>query len=122
MNTNLPVKDIAMNLLKRSQVRVQMAAVLVDSWGVIGWGWNQLDGLHAEEHCLVRSNPRRISGSTLVLAGRRKQSGNLVYAYPCTDKKRCLQKLLDRGIRVVIYHDKQGIWYERDLGTGSRAA
>ena len=109
MNTKRQARDIALDLLRRSSAKVQMAAVVTDvEERTISWGWNSYTE-HAEQAALRRSNPKRIRGSTITVAGRRMKSGNLVFAFPCAQY--CLPLLRARGISAVEFHDKGGTWY-----------
>ena len=113
MNTTKSPKTICVDLLHRSPCRVQMAAVLVDQQQrVYSWGWNN-NYQHAEVHAIKRANPKRVSGSTLYLAGRRAKSGNWVYAFPCSSK--CYKFVLRWGVTRLVSLGKDGVWtiYER---------
>jgi deoxycytidylate deaminase len=109
MNTNRDPKELVVALLNRSQCAVQVAAVLEDVNGVHAWGWNSSGrdgyGQHAEAHCLSRANPRRLAGSILYVAARRRRNGRVVQSRPC---ETC-QKVIWRVTRVV-YRDGNGVW------------
>lgn len=109
MNLKAHPTEIATSLLRRSICAVQVAAVLVDSWGVYSWGWNSSGftgmGEHAEAHCMSRSNRSRWEGSKLFIAARRKRNGRVVTARPCEE----CQKIIPKGVRV-IYRDGNGVW------------
>lgn|SRR6266853_2357516 len=109
MNLKAHPTEIAESLLRRSICAVQVAAVLVDSWGIYSWGWNSSGfsgmGQHAEAHCMQRANKRRVEGSVLYIAARRKRNGRTVTSRPCDD----CRKLIDPTIRV-IYRDGNGVW------------
>lgn len=96
-----------------------MAAVLSDRHGIFSWGWNGKGaglGRHAEEHVLLRANPRRVRGATLTLAGRRTRSGNWVYAYPCSGARHnCLALIRKRGVLLLEWLDKEGFWHTNRL-------
>jgi len=101
-------KQIVQDLLERSTCRVQVAAVISDRNGIVSWGWNG-DAHHAEEHALSRANPKRIVGSTITVAGKRKSSGNFVYARPCSlhkHNKDCYSLLKKKGILTVEFFAK----------------
>ena len=103
-------RDLAVDLLDRSICSVQVAAVIYDNWGIYSWGWNSSGsgfGLHAEAHAIVRSNRSRLSKSALVVAGRRRKSGNTVLSLPCFE---CMKIIVGAGIRSVEYRDKGGAW------------
>lgn len=109
--TDCTPQQLCLDLLKRSTAKVQVAAVLVDDYGIFSWGWNSSgpDGLgqHAEIHALVRANLRRLSGSTIYVAGRRKKSKNPVCAKPCTE----CQEMLDKfAVAHVYWRGKDGLW------------
>lgn len=110
MNRFLPPHEVVLGLMSRSPMRVRMAAVLYDAHGLFSWGWNH-DFVHAEEHCVMRANPARVSRATLVIAGERAKNGNAVLARPCTrQSKNCLELLKRRGVRCVIYRNKAARW------------
>ena len=113
MNTNLSPRRLALDLLKRSSLNVQMAAVLSDQRRTIfSWGWNH-GYVHAEEHAISRANPKRLFASKITIAGRRTKSGNIVCAKPCTkDGKDCRSLIHSRNIGVIEYLDKNGNWIE----------
>ena len=117
MNTKLPVEELVEIVLRRSICRVQMGAVVYDSYGVFAWGWNNpgVDGLgeHAEVHAMRRASKRRLVGATLVVAGRYKKSGGFVEARPCDV---CLGMALDKGLSRVVYRGRDGVWYTIRLG------
>jgi len=102
--------QVALAMMSRSICAVQVGACLVDSWGIYAWGWNSSGsgfGMHAEEHCLKRSNRDRWADSILYVAAQRRKSGNVVTARPCVE----CQKLI-RKIGAVIYRDGNGEWTE----------
>lgn len=107
-----PARQLVLDLLERSTLKVRVAAVVSDRHGrIISWGWNH-GYVHAEEHALSRANPKRIPGSTVTVAGRRR-SGNWVLGRPCTKKgKNCLGMIFGRGVLKVEYLDKEGGWRE----------
>lgn len=111
MNTNTTARRLALDLLKRSRLKVQMAAVLTDKNGrIFAWGWNH-GYVHAEEHALSRANPARLRGATITIAGRRAKSHNLVTARPCMrPAKRCFWRILDSGVEIIEYLTKEGDW------------
>jgi deoxycytidylate deaminase len=109
MNLKAHPTEIAISLLNRSICAVQVAAVLVDNWGVYSWGWNHSGqsgyGEHAEAHCMRMSNKSRWEGSVLYIAARRKRNRRAVTARPCSE----CQKIIPKGVRVV-YRDGNGVW------------
>ncbi len=112
-------KDFALKLLKRSDCKVQVAAVLADEKGIHAWGWNSSGedgfGEHAETHCLKRANPKRVAKSVLWVVAQRKKSGNPVSARPCMA---CWPAV--KQVCYVIYRKKDGYWAV--LHTGQRGA
>lgn len=119
MRKGLDERDVAKGLLSRSVCRVQVAAVLHDRHGIFSWGWNHSieegvkgGGMHAEAHAIRRANPKRLSGATLTVAGRRRKSGNWVYAKPCKDG--CFKLAEYYNIQRVQYTTKDGGWEEQD--------
>jgi deoxycytidylate deaminase len=109
MNLKAHPTDIAATLLTRSVCAVQVAAVLVDAWGVHGWGWNHSGatgfGKHAEAHCMSRANRDRVERSTLYVAAVRKRNGKPVNARPCTQCQRLI-----KGVKRVVFRDAEGVW------------
>lgn len=103
-------RELVTALLRRSICMVQVAALLEDRYGVYAWGWNHsgADGMgqHAEMHCLSRANWKRLRGSTLYVAARRKRNGRLVTAKPCIGCAVVLAPFLLR----VVYRDGNGVW------------
>lgn len=101
-------RQLAIDLLPRSICSVQVAAVCYDG-NIFGWGWNSVGaglGEHAEAATIRRSNKRRLEGSDIYIASRRKRNGKIVSSKPCED----CQKLLNKyGIRA-IYLDSTGLW------------
>lgn len=101
-------KDLAVDLLNRSTCAVQVAAVLVDKTGIYGWGWNSVGtgfGIHAEAHCLLRSNRRRWRESIMYVAAKRKKSGGTVTSKPCEECAKLVRK-----VGRVVYRDKDEVW------------
>ena len=108
MNKRMHPAELALALLNRSQCSVQVAAVLVDSWGIFAWGINHAGngfGEHAEAHCLRRANRSRLEGATMFVAARRKRNGRAVTARPCDACQR-----LVRACHRVIWRDSRGVW------------
>lgn len=109
MNLKAHPTEIALALLNRSTCSVQVAAVLVDDFGVYAWGWNSAgpDGMgeHAEEHCLRRSNKARWDDSIIYVAARRKRNKRTVTAKPC---EKCMSLL--KKVGGVMYQDGEGHW------------
>lgn len=107
-------RTLAEALLSRSECSVQVSAVLADSWGVFGWGWNSSGrdgyGEHAEAACLRRANRSRMPASTLYVAARRKRNGRTISARPCSD---CASLIASYKVGQVVWRDKDGLWYER---------
>ena len=114
MNLKVCRRELALDLTSRSTCTVRMAAVLSDRSGrIFSYGWNSVWdgwGLHAEEHAIRRANPRRLEGSRITIAGRRR---GLVRSFPCLD--RCLPRLIRMGIQKIEWLDKDGTWQEWDL-------
>lgn len=108
MMTNKDPRELADALTRRSICAVQVSAVLADTHGVFGWGWNSAGvtglGEHAEAAAVRRANRKRLAGATIYVAARRRRNGKMVVAAPCLG---CQTKL--RGVRVV-YRDSGGIW------------
>jgi tRNA(Arg) A34 adenosine deaminase TadA len=99
-------RTLVIDLLDRSVCSVQVAAVLYDAYGIFAWGWNSVGngfGQHAEIHALSRANRRRLPGSTLVVAGRRR--GNVVPSPPCPACRLRLTK-----VKSVQIQDRSGRW------------
>jgi tRNA(Arg) A34 adenosine deaminase TadA len=111
VNTRLPIEELVEIILRRSICRVQMGAVIYDSYGVFAWGWNHPGenglGQHAEVHAMRRASKRRLVGATLVVAGRYRKSRGLVEAMPCDV---CLGMALDKGVSRVVYRGRDGAW------------
>ena len=101
--------DVCLGLLDRSPCSVQVAACVVDKWGIYGWGWNSVGptglGEHAEAATMRRANPRRLSQSTLYIAARRARNGRCVTSRPCL-----MCQPLIRRVGRVIYRDSGGKW------------
>lgn len=99
-------EQLALDLLPRSRLKVQVAAVIVDKSGrFISWGWNH-GYEHAEIHAIRRANPKRLPGSIMYVAGRRAKSGNPVFSRPCGH---CHALIASYGINVT-FRDKQNLW------------
>jgi len=113
MDKSAPPKLFVQAVLRRSIVNVQVGALIVDRKGrYIQWAWNSVGsglGLHAEVHAISRSSRRRLKGSTILVAGRWKKSGNLVTAKPCPA---CMAVIKAVGLAKVIYQTKTGTWEE----------
>jgi deoxycytidylate deaminase len=109
MKTDLPPRQLAVDLLGRSTCKVQMAAVLTDRNGrIFSWGWNS-GYRHAEEMAIARANPKRLAGATITVAGRRAKNGNSVYAKPCAG--RCAPLIQARGIHKIEFRTSDAtVW------------
>lgn len=100
-------ETLALDLLRRSRLNVQMAAVIIDKHDrFVSWGWNH-GYIHAEAHAIGRANPRRLPGSFIFIAGKRRKSGNLVEAKPCPH----CQALIDACKLHVKYLGKDNHWH-----------
>ena len=115
MITRCSPRELAETLLLRSECIIQMAAVLSDKYGIFSWGWNHpgplSEGVHAEEHAIMRANRKRLRGAKLTVAGRRKKNGNRVLSRPCDDEDwSCLLLVQSTRIGTVEYHTKNGVW------------
>ena len=106
-------KEVCLNLLKRSDCNVQVAAVLSDKHGIFAWGWNHSGpsgmGEHAEENCLKRASHKRANGAVMWIAGRYRKSKNTVNSSPCAF---CWSLL--KNCKYVCYRAKDGSWKVRD--------
>jgi len=102
--------DVAATLLTRSDCRIQVAAVIVDRWGIFATGWNHMGadgfGCHAEAMALQRANRSRLRGATLLVASQRKRNQKMVCSKPC---EACQELLRGRGL-TVRYRDSDGIY------------
>lgn len=109
MNLKSHPTEIAATLLSRSICAVQVAAVLVDRFGVFSWGWNSSGpeglGEHAEAHAFRRANRRRLKGATLYVAAQRKRNKRVVTARPCEG---CMSVV--KRVGGVVYRDGDGNW------------
>lgn len=102
-------RTLAVDLLERSTCTVQVAAVLFDARGIFAWGWNSAGpdgfGQHAEAHALTRANPKRLSGATVVVAGRRGSA--IVPSPPCLGCRKSLER---SGVAWYYYEQRWGVW------------
>lgn|SRR3990167_3447404 len=102
-------KDLAVDLLRRSQCSVKVSAVLADAVGIVSWGRNHSGsdgmGCHAEVDCLRRANPKRIPGATLYVAAIRARNSKTITAQPCADCQRRIQRC-----QRVLWRDASGNW------------
>lgn len=108
MRKNKPPEALAMDILHRSNCRIKVGAVLVDSKGkIFSWGWNHAGhdgfGCHAEAHAVTRANPKRLEGSTIYVAGLRAKNGCYVPSRPCNDCERLLNLV---GVTSMIWWDR----------------
>lgn len=121
MDTKINPQQLALDLLKRSTCRVQVAAVVSDKHGIFSWGWNHRaadgSGVHAERHAILRANKARLYGARLTIAGKRKKSGGAVCARPCEQirpetrafgKSCCMELARKHGIETIEYFTKSG--------------
>lgn len=103
-------RRLAVDILERSQCSIQVGSAIEDHTGILAWGWNSIGfdgyGMCAEQHAILRANKRRLSGSTIYVAGKRARNGNFVPARPCID----CQKLIDKWKLKVIWRDNNGTW------------
>lgn len=103
-------KELAVDILGRSQCSVQVGAAIEDASGILSWGWNSVGfsgyGLHAEHHAILRANKRRLRGSTIYVASMRKRNGKVVTSKPCED----CQKLIDKWELRVVWRQFDGGW------------
>ncbi len=105
-------RDLAVALLSRSTCSVQVSAVLADSHGVFGWGWNNSgrDGMgeHDEVAATRAINRSRAAfEGILYVTAQRKRNWRCVTAKPCDE---CSKRIEALGIWKVWYRDKDGIW------------
>lgn len=109
MNKHGDPRELVVGLLTRSTCLVQVAALLVDRYGVFAWGWNHAGadglGMHAEHHCLSRTGLQRLAEATMYVAARRRRNNRIVTAKPCPS----CQLRLD-GVGRIVYRDGNGVW------------
>lgn len=99
-------RQLAEDLLDRSTCAVQVAAVIADRHGIFSWGWNSVGdgfGEHAEAAAIRRANKKRLAGSTIYVASRRRKSKNTLLSRPCDH---CLALLRAYGISEVQFTSK----------------
>lgn len=105
-------RQLAIDLMERSVCAVQVAAVLVDAYGIFAWGWNSVGcgfGEHAEAAAIRRANKNRLKGSTIVVSSQRRRNKKAVMSKPCED----CQALLDKWVIRTIYRDSVGGWWKK---------
>lgn len=76
----------------------------------MSWGWNGTGdgyGCCAEAAAVLRSNRKRLKGSTIYVAGFRARTRSPVTSRPCTDCQRIIRWA---GIKQAVYLTKQGEW------------
>ena len=104
-------RDLTVNLLSRSTCAIKTAAVVADKHGIFGWGWNSMGptglGIHAEAHCIQRSNKSRLDGATIYIAAERTRNNKAVSCPPCVD---CHELIINYDLKV-IYRGAQGVWW-----------
>lgn len=103
-------RELAVDLLPRSTCAVQVAAVACDVVGnIISWGWNNVGsgfGQHAEEHCIIRANQKRLHYGTIYVATQRKRNVKTIISKPCF----VCQYIIDKRHMKVVYRDGNGKW------------
>jgi deoxycytidylate deaminase len=95
MNTQSDPREIAEAILNRSVCSVQVGACIKDKHGVFSWGWNSSGsgfGEHAEAACIRRANKKRLKGSIMYVASKRRRNGKMINSYPCPDCRRLIRK------------------------------
>lgn len=114
MEKNLTPRELALDLLNRSNCNVQVAAVLSDNHGIFSWGWNspptnpnKIKGVHAEAHCIRRANPKRLKNAVLTVAAKRRKSGSQLLSRPC---EHCMSIIKNNRIKKVEYTTKDPSW------------
>ena len=104
-------KELVIDLIPRSVCSVQVAAVIVDPYGIHSWGWNSVGtgfGEHAEAAAIRRANKKRLKGSTIYVASVRNRNNKAINSKPCPD---CSRLILKWGL-TVIYRDADNHWYQ----------
>jgi deoxycytidylate deaminase len=103
-------KELAIDILARSNCSVMVGAAIEDHTGIVSWGWNSVGsgyGLHAEVHAIQRANRRRLAGATLYVASMRARTNKSITSKPCPD----CQRLIDKwGLRIV-WRDANEEWH-----------
>ena len=104
-------KEIAEAMISRSICSVMVGACLADKHGVHAWGWNNLGldgyGLHAEAHCILRANRKRLPRSTLYVASQRARNSKIITSLPCPE---CQGLIKWAQIGKVFWRDSDGTW------------
>lgn len=105
-------KEVAESILSRSTCAVQVGCCISDRSGrLIGWGWNSMGpngmGIHAEVHAILRSNRRRLEGSTVWVASQRKRNQKVLCSRPCAE---CRGFIKWAGVATVRWRDNNGRW------------
>ena len=103
-------KQLAVDILGRSQCSVKVGAAIDDGGGILSWGWNSVGfdgmGLHAEAHAILRANKKRLRGATIYVASMRHRNSKTVTSKPCAD----CQSLIDKWELRVIWRNANEEW------------
>lgn len=105
MHVRLAVKEAA-----KARHRHRLGAVLLKGGKPIAVAHN-FSYIHAEHAAIGRAWRNSIEGCTIVVV-RVRRNGKLGMARPCPN---CMERLIDAGIRKIIYSDFDGNMREEKL-------
>lgn len=106
-------RQLAEDILMRSECSVKVGCAIEDQTGIVAWGWNSVGhgfGIHAEHHAISRANRRRLAGATIYVASMRRKNGKLVTSKPCD----ACRRLINKWAIHVIWRDSSGNWRVRE--------
>ena len=113
MDRNKRFLTLAKRYCKKSTVKRQFCALIVDKNRIVSIGINRLShpanppaykwGLHSEMAALLNSEDVR--GCSVFVHGENKRSGRAVYSKPCGI---CQRYLMGRGITTWIFSTQNG--------------
>lgn len=114
MDKNKLPEKLAIDISYRSSCSVRVGSVIIDKKGrLVSWGHNHMGfdgfGCCAERSAVLRSNRKRLPGSSIYVAGFRARNNNPVTSKPCPD---CQRLIRWAGIKQAHYFTKEKDWME----------
>lgn len=103
MIKNKDYKELTRMIALRSSCKVQVGAIIYDSYGIFSWGWNHAGptglGMHAEVHAIKRANPTRLIQATILVYAIRKN--RVIISQPCFN---CTKRIEKFNLRAIFYN------------------
>lgn len=104
MIKNKDYRELARMIALRSSCKVQVGAIIYDSYGIFSWGWNHAGptglGMHAEIHAIRRANPNRLNSRAIILVYALRKN-RVIISQPCFN---CTKRIESLHLNAIFYN------------------